>query len=62
MCIATVYINDSGEIEKVMQDVVSIESEGSGILLTTLLGEEKLLTATIKHVDFLKHTVTVESS
>ena len=61
MCIATVCINDAGEMEKVMQDVVSIESDDSGIMLITLLGEEKLLTATIKHVDFLKHTVTVES-
>ena len=62
MCIATVYVDDAGQMEKVMQDVVSVEFENNGILLTTILGEERLLVGKIKHIDFLKHTVTVESS
>ncbi|MBL7062388.1 MAG: CooT family nickel-binding protein [Dehalococcoidia bacterium] len=62
MCIATVYVDDAGQLEKVMQDVVSVEFEDHGMLLTTILGEEKLLKGKIKNIDFLKHSVTVESS
>ena len=62
MCIATVYVDEAGQIEEVMQDVISVESANHGILLTTLLGEEKVLQAKVKYIDFLKHTVTIESS
>ena len=62
MCIATVYVDEAGRKERVMQDVISVESENHGILLTTILGEEKLLKAKIKSIDFLKHTVTIKSS
>lgn len=62
MCIATVYIDKAGQTEEVMQDVISVESANHGILLTTLLGEEKVLEAKVKYIDFLKHTVTIESS
>ena len=62
MCIATVYIDDAGQMEQVMQDVVTVEFENHGIVLTTILGEKKLLGAKIKQIDFLKHSVTVESS
>ena len=62
MCIATVYVEDAGQLEKVMQDVVSLEFEDHSILFTTILGEEKLFEGKVKNVDFLKHSVTVESS
>ena len=61
MCIATVYIEDGGQREEVMQDVVSVEFEDHSILFTSILGEEKLLEGKIKNIDFLKHSVTVES-
>lgn len=62
MCIATVYVDDADQMEKVMQDVVSVIFEDNGILLTTILGEEKLLHGKIKNIDFLKHFVTIESN
>jgi len=45
-----------------MQDVVSVELEDKGMLLTTILGEEKLLQGKIRYIDFLKHSVTIEAS
>ncbi|MCK4331732.1 MAG: CooT family nickel-binding protein [Dehalococcoidia bacterium] len=60
MCIATVYVGEAGRMETVMQDVISVELENHGILLTTILGEEKLLKGRIKNIDFLKHSVIVE--
>ena len=62
MCIATIYVDDAGQTEEVMQDVVSVDCDSRGILLTTILGDEMLLSARIKHIDFLKHSVTVKSS
>ena len=62
MCIATVYTDDAGKLELVMQDVISIESDDHDILLDSILGERKLLKAKIKHIDFLKHSVTVEAN
>ena len=62
MCIATVYSDDAGKLELLMQDVVSIESDENDMLLNTILGEKKLLKARIKYVDFLKHSVTVEAN
>jgi predicted RNA-binding protein len=61
MCIATVYVDDAGQPKEVMQDVVSVEFANHDILLTTILGEEKLLKGKIKNIDFLKHSVIVES-
>ena len=60
MCIATVYVDDGNGIEEVMRDVISVEPENDGILLTSILGEEKLLQASIRNIDFLKHSVVVE--
>jgi predicted RNA-binding protein len=60
MCIATIYVDDGNGREEVMRDVISVEPENGGILLTTILGEEKLLRGRIRNVDFLKHSVIVE--
>lgn len=61
MCIATVYHDDADQMKAIMQDVVSVDFENDSILLTTLLGETKLFEGQIKHIDFLKHLVIVES-
>jgi predicted RNA-binding protein len=60
MCLATVYIDAGSRKEEIMHDVVLVESENRGVLLTTLLGEEKLLQAEVKNIDFLEHTVLLE--
>jgi predicted RNA-binding protein len=40
--------------------VVSMDIDNKKINLTTILGERKTLTGTVKYVDFLKHTVLIE--
>ena len=60
MCIATIYEKKSGGNEQVLQEVVSMDIEDGNINLTTILGEKQTLTGSIKHVDFLKHTVVIE--
>lgn len=61
MCIATVYTEDAGRMEAIMQDVVSLDFQNQDMVLTSILGETKVLRGKIRHVDFLKHLVTVES-
>ena len=58
MCLATVYIEDDGQREKVMQDVAWIEPANGGLELITLLGERKLFQAQIKRID-LMHSLIV---
>ncbi|MBE9502281.1 MAG: CooT family nickel-binding protein [Dehalococcoidia bacterium] len=60
MCIATVYIDTVSGKEEVMGDVVLVECENDGLRLTALLGEQKLLQAKVKSIDFLEHSVVVE--
>lgn len=61
MCIATIYEKKSGGNEQVLQEVVSMDIQDGNINLITILGEKQTLTGTVKHVDFLKHTVIIES-
>ena len=60
MCIATVYIDTVSGKEEVMGDVVLVEFESDGLRLTAILGEQKLLQAKVKSIDFLEHSVVVE--
>lgn len=57
MCEATVYMEQEGRREKVLEDVVRIESSDTGIILTKLLAPSQTIQAVIREVDFLKHTV-----
>jgi predicted RNA-binding protein len=60
MCLATVYVEDDGQREKVMQDVAWIEPENGGLQLITLLGESKLFQAKIKSIDLVKGSIVLE--
>lgn len=62
MCIATIYIDDGSQREEVMKDVMFVDSEDGGILLTTILGEEKAVQASVRHIDFMKHSVVLAPS
>lgn len=60
MCIATVYAEGTENSESIMQDVVKMRVMNGGVSLLDILGEEKHLDASIKSVDFIKHTVIIE--
>ena len=60
MCLATVYVEDDGQREKVMQDVAWIEPENGGLQLITLLGESRLFEARIKSIDLVKGSIVLE--
>jgi len=61
MCIATVYIDNKGELEEAMRDVVYIEAENNRYHLISLMGERKCLAGKLKYIDFWQeHSVVIE--
>jgi predicted RNA-binding protein len=60
MCLATVFIEDDGQREQVMQDVAWIKPTDGGLQLTTLLGESRLLQAQIESIDLMKSTIILK--
>jgi len=59
MCEATVYMDRDGQREKVMEDVVRIESTEAGIVLTKLFEPPQTVQGGIREIDFPKHSVTL---
>ena len=59
MCEARVYMERDGQREKVMEDVVRIESTEAGIVLTKLFEPPQTVQGVIREIDFLKHSVTL---
>ena len=51
MCLAKVYLKDSGEGELVIEDVALLEVEGRMVRLSTIFGEKKELEAVVRQVD-----------
>ena len=60
MCLATVYVEDDGQREEVMQDVAWIKPESGGLQLITFLGESRLFQAKIKSVDLMNGSIVLE--
>jgi len=60
MCLATVYVEDDGQREQVMQDVAWIKPANGGLQLTTLLGESKLFQAHIESIDLMNSLIVLK--
>jgi predicted RNA-binding protein len=61
MCLATVYVEDNGQREEVMQDVAWIQPERGGLQLITFLGESKRFQARIKSIDMVNGSIVLET-
>jgi len=62
MCEATVYVKTDSQEKEIMRDVAHVEPEGDTLVLSSLLGEQKLVRGRIVRLDFLKHTVLIEKT
>ena len=60
MCLATVYVEDDGQKEEVMQDVAWIKPGSGGLRLITFLGESRLFQAKIKSIDLVNGSIVLE--
>ena len=57
MCQATVYLNDA----EFMHDVINIQLTPEGLCLTTFFEAPKVVRATIREIDLLKHRVWLDA-
>jgi predicted RNA-binding protein len=60
MCLATVYVENDGQQEEVMQDVAWIKPQSGGLQLITFLGESRLFQAMIKSIDLVNGSIVLE--
>jgi predicted RNA-binding protein len=60
MCLATVYVENDGQHEEVMQDVAWIRPQGGGLQLISFMGESRLLQAQIKSIDLVHSSIVLE--
>ena len=57
MCLSKAYVARNGNEELLMEEIASLEIEGEKLLLKTLFGERKEITASIKQIDFMTHSI-----
>ncbi|MHB1389744.1 MAG: CooT family nickel-binding protein [Thermoleophilia bacterium] len=57
MCELTVYLLEEGTEELVMEDVATITPDGDRLVLTDLLGQQKIVEARLKELKLLEHKV-----
>lgn len=60
MCEAIVFLVKDGDLEKVMDNVVTLHPDGNQLLLTDLFGEQKIVTAQVDKVDLLEHEIILK--
>ncbi len=60
MCLATVYVEEDGQREEVMQDVAWIKPANGGLELITFLGESKLFQAQIESIDLMNSFIILK--
>ena len=62
MCQSNAYLENDGEEELILEDVVLIRPEGDKILMVSIFGEEELVDAEIKFIDLLHHRIVLEKT
>lgn len=61
MCLSKAYVDRDGKRELLLEEVVSIKVKDGKLLLRTLFGEQKEIGANISEIDFLTHSILLES-
>jgi predicted RNA-binding protein len=59
MCQAVVTLVEDGQEREIMRDVILLEPVEGGLRLQAFFEEPVVLKATVRRIDFLKHTVTL---
>ena len=61
MCLSKAYVERQGKRELLMEEVASVGIKGDRLLLRTLFGEQKEITASIREIDFLNRSIILEN-
>jgi len=61
MCLSKVYNKRNGDFELLLEEVASVEIGQDRLTFKTLFGEQKEMEGSIKRIDFLTHSILLES-
>ena len=63
MCESSAFIlGKNNELEKVMENVVTVDPYEGKVYLTDLLGEQKIIDGFIKEIRLMDHTIILEEN
>jgi predicted RNA-binding protein len=60
MCLAKAYLGGTSEKELLAEEVTSVKVEDGRLVVTTLFGEKKEVTARISEIDFRASRILLE--
>ena len=60
MCLSKAYYEKEGEKQLVAGDITSMNVDGDILRFTTIFGEMKEVTAQVRRIDFLTHSILLE--
>jgi len=60
MCLSKAYIEKAGKKEFLMTDIASVKVDGRKLVLSSLFGEKKEITAVIREIDFTTSLLKLE--
>ena len=62
MCLSKAYVEKEGKKEFLMTDIASVKVEGGKLIMKSLFGEKREITATIREIDFTTSFLRLEVS
>ena len=62
MCESAAYVLKNNNLERVMDNVVSVDPYEGKLYLTDLLGEQKIIDGEIKEIRLMDHKIIIKES
>lgn len=62
MCESAAYVLKNNNLERVMDNVVSVDPYEGKVYLTDLLGEQKIIDGEIKEIRLMDHKIIIKES
>lgn len=59
MCESAAYILKEGQLERIMENVVSVDPFEGKVYLTDLLGDQKIVDGNIKEIRLMDHKIII---
>lgn len=59
MCESAAYVLKNDKLERVMENVVSVDPFEGKVYLTDLLGEQKIVDGSIKEIRLMEHKIII---
>lgn len=62
MCESVAYISKEGYLDRIMDNVVSVDPFEGKVYLTDLLGEQKIIDGEIKEISLMDHKIIIKEN